>query len=289
MLNPMSQKVFFITGVSSGLGRALAEGALSAGHIVVGTVRQPEGIGSFEALRSGRSHALLLDVTDDESVFRAVDDVERNIGPIDVAVANAGYGLEGTFEETTLAQMREQFATNVFGAAATLQAVLPFMRERRAGHLMAVTSMGGLMTVPGLSAYCASKYALEGLLESLGKELSAFGIHVTAIAPGSFRTDWAGRSMVRAANTISDYDELFEPIRRARIEASGKQLGNPAMAAQAILDIIDLAEPPKHLVLGSDALRLIRAARNAVDAEIGQWEDLSRSTDFPDGHQIAAS
>ena len=285
----MTHKVFFITGVSSGLGRALAETALSEGHTVVGTVRRPESVVTFEGLEPGRSHALTLDVTDDQAVFSAVEGIERNIGPIDVAVANAGYGLEGLFEETTLSQMREQFATNVFGAAATLQAVLPHMRERRRGHLMGVTSMGGLMTVPGLSAYCASKYALEGLLETIGKEVAAFGIHVTAIAPGSFRTDWAGRSMVRAANTIGDYDELFEPIRRARLEASGKQLGNPDKAAQAILQILDVAEPPKHLVLGSDALRLVATGRRAVDYDISNWEELSRSTDFPDGHQIASN
>ncbi|MCF6390190.1 oxidoreductase [Mycobacterium sp. MBM] len=284
----MASKTFFITGVSSGLGRALAAGALSAGHAVVGTVRKPGDIAAFENLAPGRAHGAVLDVTDDESVFSTVTGVERSIGPIDVAVANAGYGVEGVFEETPLAEIRAQFATNVFGAAATLQAVLPYMRKRRRGHLMAVTSMGGLMTVPGLSAYCASKYALEGLLESIGKEVATFGIHVTAIAPGSFRTDWAGRSMVRADRTIDDYDDIFGPIRQARREASGNQLGDPAKAAEAILKIIDVEEPPRHLILGSDALRLVAAGRRAVDADISTWDALSRSTDFPDGHQIAA-
>jgi NAD(P)-dependent dehydrogenase (short-subunit alcohol dehydrogenase family) len=282
-------KTFFITGVSSGLGRALAVRALSVGHTVVGTVRRPDDVVSFEDHAPGVAHGVVLDVTDDQSVFGVVADIERSIGPIDVAIANAGYGLEGVFEETPLFQLREQFATNVFGAAATLQAVLPYMRKRRRGHLMAVTSMGGLMTVPGMSAYCASKYALEGLLESIGKEVAAFGIHTTAIAPGSFRTDWAGRSMVRAAHTLDDYDEVFGPIRQARLEASGNQLGDPVMAAEAVLQIIDVAEPPKHLVLGSDALRLVAAGRRAVDADISTWEALSRSTDFPDGQQIAAS
>lgn len=285
----MASKTFLITGVSSGLGRALAGGALAAGHRVVGTVRKADDVASFEAIAPGLAHGVELDVTDDESVFGVVADTERAIGPIDVVVANAGYGLEGVFEETLLSQMREQFATNVFGAAATLQAVLPYMRQRRRGHLMAVTSMGGLMTVPGLSAYCASKYALEGLLESIGKEVAAFGIHVTAIAPGSFRTEWAGRSMVRAPHTIDDYDDVVEPIRRARLGASGNQLGDPAKAADAILKIVEAAEPPKHLILGSDALRLVSAGRGAVDADISTWEALSRSTDFPGGHQIAAN
>ncbi|MDX1891544.1 oxidoreductase [Mycolicibacterium sp. 050158] len=281
-------KTLFITGVSSGLGRAFATGALDAGHQVVGTVRKPEDITAFESL-AGRAHGLLLDVTDDAAVVSAVADVESSIGPIDVAIANAGYGVEGTFEETPLSEMRAQFATNVFGVAATLQAVLPFMRERRAGHLMAVTSMGGLMAVPGMSAYCASKFAVEGMLESIRKEVASFGIHVTAIEPGSFRTDWAGRSMTRAERTIGDYDELFDPIRAARVKASGNQLGNPAKAAEAILTILDETEPPAHLVLGSDALRLIGAARAAVDDDLRRWESLSRSTDFGEGAQLAAN
>ncbi len=285
----MATKTFFITGVSSGLGRAIAAGALAAGHTVVGTVRNADDVAPFEALTPGRAHGRLLDVTDDQSVFRCVTDIEQSVGPVDVVIANAGYGLEGVFEETSLSQLRAQFDTNVFGAAATVQAVLPYMRKRRRGHIMAVTSMGGLMTVPGLSGYCASKYALEGLLESIGKEVASFGIHVTAIEPGSFRTDWAGRSMVRAEHTIADYDAVFAPIRQARLAASGNQLGDPAKAAAAVLQIVDAVDPPKHLLLGSDALRLVAAGRQAVDADIVEWESLSRSTDFADGHQIAAS
>jgi NAD(P)-dependent dehydrogenase (short-subunit alcohol dehydrogenase family) len=280
-------KTFLITGVSSGLGRAFAAGALTAGHQVVGTVRKPEDVEPFESLAPGRAHARLLDVTDDAAVVRTVADAESSLGAIDVVIANAGYGVEGTFEETPLSELRAQFATNVFGVAATLQAALPYMRQRRAGHLMAVTSMGGLMAVPGMSAYCASKFAVEGLLESLRKEVASFGIHVTAIEPGSFRTDWAGRSMTRAERTIRDYDELFEPIRAARVKASGNQLGNPAKASDAVLAVLNEAEPPAHLVLGSDALRLIGAARAAVEADIRQWESLSRSTDFVDGAQLA--
>lgn len=155
------------------------------------------------------------------------------------------------------------------------------MRERRRDHILAVTSMGGLASFPGVSAYCGSKYALEGILEAVGKEVASFGIHVTAIEPGSFRTDWAGRSMTRAPRTISDYDALFEPIRAARREASGRQPGDPARAAAAVLHILDTPSPPAHLVLGSDALRLIRAGRDTVDHDLNSWEDLARSTDFP--------
>lgn len=252
-------------------------------------MRKPEDITTFESLAPGRAHARLLDVTDDAAVVATVADAESTVGAIDVVIANAGYGVEGIFEETPLSELRAQFATNVFGVAATLQAALPYMRQRRAGHLMAVTSMGGLMAVPGMSAYCASKFAVEGLLESLRKEVASFGVHVTAIEPGSFRTDWAGRSMTRTARSISDYDELFDPIRAARVEASGNQLGNPVKASDAVLAILDEVAPPAHLVLGSDALSLIGAARAAVDDDIRQWESLSRSTDFADDARLAAN
>ncbi|AMO61322.1 short chain dehydrogenase [Mycolicibacterium phlei] len=281
-------KTFLITGVSSGLGRAFAAGALAAGHRVVGTVRRPADAEAFEALAADRAHARLLDVTDDAAVHSTVADIESTVGPVDVVIANAGYGLEGVFEDAPLSEVRKQFATNVFGVAATLQAVLPYMRRRRAGHLMAVTSMGGLMAVPGMSAYCASKFAVEGMLESIRQEVAGFGIRVTAIEPGSFRTDWAGRSMTRAERSIEDYDALFEPIRAARISASGNQLGNPEKAAAAVLAVVEDENPPAHLVLGSDALRLISAARATVDDDIRAWESLSRSTDFPDGAQLAS-
>ncbi|MEU7969735.1 oxidoreductase [Streptomyces sp. NPDC049097] len=284
-----THKTFLITGVSSGLGRAFAEGALEAGHTVAGTVRRSQDGAAFEALAPGRAHARLLDVTDGDAVARTVRDVEEKVGAIDVLIANAGYGLEGVFEETPLADLRAQFEVNVFGTAATVQAVLPYMRARRRGHVLAVSSMGGLASFPGVSAYCASKYAVEGLLEAIGKEVAGFGIHVTAIEPGSFRTDWVGRSMVRAPRSLPDYDELFEPIRAARQSANGRQLGDPAKAAAAILSVLDLPDPPAHLVLGSDALRLVRAARAAVDENLTAWEELSRSTDFPDGAQITGS
>lgn len=272
-------RTFLITGVSSGLGRAFATAALDAGHTVVGTVRNDADAVAFTALHSERAHARLLDVTDDAAVLAVVGEVEQSVGPVDVLIANAGYGLEGTFEETSLDALRAQFDVNVFGAAATVRAVLPFMRERRRGHILAVTSMGGLATFPGVSAYCGSKYALEGILEAVGKEVAGFNIHVTAVEPGSFRTDWAGRSMVRTPRSIPDYDELFEPIRAARQAASGQQLGNPAKAAAALLRILDAPHPPAHLVLGSDALRLVRAGRAAVESDLDTWEDLTLSTD----------
>src|ERR1700761_617138 len=281
------QRIFFITGVSSGFGRALAEAAVADGNRVVGTVRRAEDAEALEALGDLAS-AEILDVTDDGAVAAAVARTEAEVGPIDVVIANAGYGQEGTMEESTMAELRQQFEVNVFGAVATIKAVLPAMRERRSGHVIGITSMGGLMTIPGLTFYHGSKFALEGILGSLGKEVGPLGIKVTAVAPGSFRTDWAGRSMVRATSEIADYEPTFGPLRANREAASGNPLGDPAGAARDVLDGVASGAPPAPLLLGSDALRLVRADRAAMDAEIDAWEDLSRGTDLPDGAQIAS-
>lgn len=175
--------------------------------------------------------------------------------------------------------MRRQFDVNVFGAVAMMKAVLPFMRERRRGHILNITSMGGHITMPGIAYYCGSKFALEGISEALGKEVKPFGIAVTAVAPGSFRTDWAGRSMTRTPRSISDYDAIFDPIRQAREEKSGKQSGDPRKAARAMLAAIAADHPPTHLLLGSDALGLVRDKLSALNAEISAWEAITVSTD----------
>ena len=274
-----SSRLILITGVSSGFGRALAQQALQAGHRVVGTVRNDEARVAFEALAPGRAFGRLLDVTDADAIDALVADVEANVGAIDVLVNNAGYGHEGILEESTLAELRHQFEVNVFGPAALIKAVLPHMRARRRGHILNITSMGGFITMPGIAWYCGSKFALEGISEVLGKEVAAFGIHVTAVAPGSFRTDWAGRSMARAPRSIGDYDALFDPIRSAREAKSGHQLGDPVKAAQAMLQIIDSDAPPSHLLLGSDALQLVRAKLASMASTLDAWERLSRSTD----------
>lgn len=274
------RRIFLITGVGSGFGRAFAEAALAAGHTVVGTVRSDDARAAFEAAAPGRAKAIVLDVTDTAAIAPAVAAVERDIGPIDVLVNNAGYGHEGVLEESPLDEMRRQFEVNVFGAVAMIQAVLPGMRGRRRGHIVNITSMGGFITMPGIACYCGSKFALEGVSEVLAKEVAGLGIKVTAVAPGSFRTDWAGRSMVRSDRSIADYDALFDPIRKARQDKNGRQPGDPAKAAQALLAIVEAENPPVHLLLGSDALALVRQKIEALTAEIAAWEDLSHSTDF---------
>ncbi|KRA35808.1 short-chain dehydrogenase [Rhodanobacter sp. Root627] len=274
-----SPKTLLITGVSSGFGRAIAQEALAAGHRVVGTVRNAEARQSFEALAAARAFARILDVTDFDAIDSVIAEVEADIGPVDVLVNNAGYGHEGVMEESPLEDMRRQFDVNVFGAVAMMKAVLPYMRGRRRGHILNITSMGGFITMPGIAYYCGSKFALEGISDTLGKEVAAFGIAVTAVAPGSFRTDWAGRSMLRTPRSIADYDALFDPIRKGREEKSGKQLGDPRKAARTMLAIIDSDSPPSHLLLGSDALELVREKLATSAAEIDKWEAVTRSTD----------
>jgi NAD(P)-dependent dehydrogenase (short-subunit alcohol dehydrogenase family) len=276
----MVAKTFFITGASSGLGRALATEALAVGHRVVGTARSETARTEFEALAPGRSFGRVLEVTDDAAVLAVVAEVEARIGPIDVLVNNAGYGHEGTIEESPLEDLRKQFEVNVFGAVAVIKAVLPYMRQRRHGHILNITSMGGMVTFPGLGYYHGSKFALEGISETLAKEVMGFGIAVTAVEPGGFRTDWAGRSMVRAPRTISDYDALIDPLRAARAARSGKQLGDPAKAARAILKVVQNSNPPAHLLLGPDAVKAVRDKLAALEAEIAGSEAISMTTNF---------
>ncbi len=277
-----SPKTFLITGVSSGLGRAFAQGALDAGHLVIGTVRRPEDAEAFAALHPDWARPLVLDVTDYDAIPGAIAEVESRAGSIDVLVNNAGYGHEGVLEESSMDDLQRQFAANVFGPVAMMKAVLPGMRRRRSGHIINVTSMGGFITMPGISFYCGSKFALEGISEALGKEVAGFGIHVTALAPGQFRTDWAGRSMDRTPRSIADYDAVMNPLREARQAKSGRQPGDPSKAAQALLALIEVENPPTRLFLGADALGLVDQKLDAMREERGRWDTLSRSTSFED-------
>ncbi|MET7783422.1 oxidoreductase [Streptomyces sp. NPDC005388] len=277
-------KTFLITGVGRGLGRAFAEQALASGHSVAGTVRGADQLAGFEALAPGRATGLLLDVADDAAVARVVDHVEARVGPVDVLISNAGYGVEGTVEESSMADLRRQFDVNVFGTVAVIKAVLPYMRRRRSGHIVTVSSMAGLTALPGVAFYGASKFAVEGIAASLAQEVAHLGIHVTSLVLGSFRTDWARSSMTRVARTVPDYDSVFDPIRAARRAKDGNQTGDPALAAKALLTVLDADEPPVHLVLGADALELIELGRQRLSDEIAAWADLSTSTSFPPGH-----
>ncbi|MBO9723803.1 MAG: oxidoreductase [Novosphingobium sp.] len=274
----MSRRTFFITGANSGFGFAIANAALEAGHRVIGAVRS-ETARDRLAEHLPEIVTVLCDVTLFETVAGIVERADSDHGPIDTLINNAGYGHEGVIEESSLEEMRRQFDVNVFGAVAVAKALLPRFRERRRGFIVNVTSMGGMITMPGIGYYCGSKFALQGISEVMRAEMAPFGVHVTALCPGSFRTDWAGRSMVRSPRAIADYDALFDPIRTARKEKSGKQAGDPARLAQAVLALIDADAPPPQLLLGSDALRLVRQRQMQMVNEIEEWESLTISTD----------
>ncbi|WP_440981523.1 oxidoreductase [Shinella sumterensis] len=274
----MSRKIFFITGANSGFGLAIATAASKQGHTVVGTIRS-------EASRASLAKSLpavcpvLCDVTEFDRIRDVVEQAEADHGPVDVLINNAGYGHEGILEESSLEEMRRQFEVNVFGAVAVAKAFLPRFRERRRGFIVNVTSMGGMITMPGIGYYCGSKFALQGISEVMRAEMAPFGVRVATLCPGSFRTDWAGRSMIRTQRSIADYDALFNPIREGRQAKSGKQLGDPAKLAEAVLGLIASDNPPPQLLLGSDALNLVMDRIERLQQEIETWKAVTVSTD----------
>jgi NAD(P)-dependent dehydrogenase (short-subunit alcohol dehydrogenase family) len=274
----MPQKTFFITGANSGFGFAIAAAAISKGHNVIGTVRSEQSRASL-AKRMPAVRSVLCDVTEFDRITDVVRQAEDDHGPVDVLINNAGYGHEGILEESPLEEMRRQFDVNVFGAVAVAKAFLPRFRERRSGFIVNVTSMGGMITMPGIAYYCGSKFALQGISEVMRAEMAPFGVRVTALCPGSFRTDWAGRSMIRTGRSIPDYDTLFDPIRQAREAKSGKQLGDPDKLAATVLSLIESDSPPPQLLLGSDAFRLVSDRIEGLKQEIEGWKSVTVSTD----------
>ena len=273
-------KTWLITGVSGGLGREIALAALARGDVVFGTVRKAADADAFELL-GGR--ALVLDVTDEAAVKEGVFQAEAVAGQIDVLVNNAGYGLVGAVEEASLDEVRAQFETNVIGPLAMLKAVLPAMRARRAGRIINVTSVSGLAVWAGTGVYCASKWALEGLTQTLAAEVAELGIKVTNVAPGGLRTSFSTGSKAIVAAKIADYDGLAREAERIMADHAGHEPGDPAKAAQAILTIADEAAPPLHLLLGEDALKYASYAAAGLQADIDAWKDLTLSIGYADG------
>jgi NAD(P)-dependent dehydrogenase (short-subunit alcohol dehydrogenase family) len=270
-------KTWMITGVSGGLGREIAVAALARGDVVVGTVRRPEAAAAFETLGG---HALVFDVTDAAAVKTAVAKAEAVTGTIDVLVNNAGYGLVGAVEEASLEEVRAQFETNVFGPLAVLKAVLPAMRARRAGRIINITSVSGLAVWAGTGVYCASKWALEGLTQTLAQEVAELGIKVVNVAPGGLRTEFAAGSKAIVAGKLSDYNGLARDAEKIMADHAGQEPGDPAKAAQAILTIADAENPPMHLLLGEDALKYAGYAAQGLAADIDAWKALSHSIGF---------
>lgn len=274
-------KNWLITGVSSGFGLELARAALARGDTVVGTLRHPAQAASFQQIAPGRSHALVLDVTQSEAVGPAVQQALQLAGRIDVLVNNAGYGLFGAVEETADAEARQVMETNFFGALAVTRALLPQLREQRSGHIFNISSVAGVIGFPGCGLYAASKFALEGMSEALASELAPFNVRVTIVEPGGFRTNFAGGSMRAAQQVLEAY--AATPAGKARhhiTQYHGHQPGDPARAAQAIITALESPQPPVRLALGADAVQMVRGKIEGSLKLLGDWESLSASTAF---------
>ncbi|RKT54214.1 oxidoreductase [Saccharothrix australiensis] len=272
--------VWFVTGCSTGLGRAIATAVLDRGRRAVVTARDPEQVADLGS--NDRALVLPLDVTDHAQVTAAVAAAEDAFGRIDVLVNNAGYGYLAAIEEGEDAEVRGLFDTNVHGLVDVTKAVLPGMRARRSGHIVTISSLGGLAAFGATGYYHATKFAVEGLSESLAAEVAPLGIRVTIVEPGAFRTNWSGPSMRQSATVIDDYAETAGARRTATLATYGHQPGDPARAAQAVLTAVESDEPPLRLLLGKAAYDIATARLDTLRATFDEWRSLTLSTDYPE-------
>lgn len=277
-----SKPVWFITGCSSGIGRALAKQTLAKGYPTVVTARAPSTLSEFAKEGGGQALILELDVTKPAQVTAATAAAIQKFGRIDILVNNAGIGYFGSVEESEAAETRRMFEINFWGLADMTRSLLPQFRKQRAGMIVNVSSLAGLASAPGLGYYCASKFAVEGLSEALALELAPLGVNVMLAEPGPHRTDWAGRSANEAPRTIADYDSTAGArLLRAR-GYSGKQPGDPMRAAEAIIAAVESPEPPQRLLLGKIAAAGAREKVAALMKDFERWDTVSQSTDFPE-------
>ncbi len=277
---------WFITGSSSGLGRALAEAVLARGWQAVLTARRPEELSGLVGEYPARAMAVRLEVTDGLSVEEAVSEAEARFGVIDVLVNSAGYGYLAAIEEGEDEGIRAQFEANVFGLLAVTNRVLPGMRSRRSGHIVNLSSLGGLVAFPATGYYHATKFAVEALSETLAQEVAPLGIKVLIVEPGAFRTDWAGRSLIESSTMIADYAATAGKRRAATRASSGRQPGDPTRAAAAIITAVEADNPPLRLLLGAAALRIAGERLDALRANFEAWKELTLSADFPADEEI---
>ncbi|MBW2418749.1 MAG: SDR family NAD(P)-dependent oxidoreductase [Deltaproteobacteria bacterium] len=272
---------WLITGCSSGIGREIALAALTRGHRVAVTARDPAAVEDIVAGHPGQATALALDVTDRDQVARAVSETERVFGRIDVLVNNAGYGYMAAVEEGEDDEVRAMFDTNYFGVVDMIKATLPGMRRRARGHIINVSSMTGLVANPPNVYYSSSKFALEALSEGLAKEMAPFGIRVTAIEPGAIRTDWSTRSMKESGRPIEAYAESVG-ARKALIKAAGSKFpGDPRRVADAVVMLSELDDPPLHLLLGRDVFKAYREKLSGLMESVEEWKSTTLDIDFP--------
>ena len=273
--------VWLITGCSTGIGREVATLALDQGYRVVVTARKPEAVADLVASHGDRALALALDVTDRAQIAAAVAAAEDAFGGIDVLVNNAGYGYMAALEEGEDEEVRRLFDTNYFGVVDTIKAVLPGMRSRGRGHIINMSSMTGLVANPPNVYYSSTKFALEAVTEALAQEVASFGLHVTAIEPGAFRTDWGTRSMKESAAPIEAYAETVG-ARKELIKAFADKLpGDPRRVADAVLQIARDQDPPLHLLLGQDVLGAFRKKLKTLGESIEKWAPVSKDVNFP--------
>ena len=271
-------KVWLITGASRGLGRAFTEEALKAGLRVLATARNSGDLADLAGKFEESVRTVSLDVTNEAQATYAVDTAIQTFGGLDILVNNAGYGNVSSVEDTSLADFRAQIETNLFGVIIMTKAVLPYFRERRAGHFIQISSIGGRVGPPGRAAYSAAKFGVEGFSESLSKEVGPLGIKVTIVEPGGFRTDFAGSSTeLREGRT--EYDATVGATVRFQRDYDGKQPGDPTKAAGALLHIASISEPPLRLLLGSDAYNAAEKHTMQILTADKEWKDLSISTD----------
>ena len=280
----MSQKnslTWFITGCSSGFGRQLTKVVLARGYRAVVSARNAKQVVDLVAGYEDRALALQLDVTDPAQAAESVRHAEEHFGGIDVLVNNAGIGYFAAVEESEDKDIRRMFEIDFFGLARMIQAVLPGMRKHRRGHIINISSIAGLAPFPSLGYYCGAKFAVEGLSECLAMEVGPLGIKVTLVEPSGFRTDWAGRSANEASVEIADYAATAGAVRRQVREQSGKQPGDPVRAASAIIQAVEAPNPPLHLLLGKDALRMADEKLNVLRRDFNTWEKVTVGADFP--------
>jgi NAD(P)-dependent dehydrogenase (short-subunit alcohol dehydrogenase family) len=273
--------VWFITGCSSGFGRALATLVLERGWCAVVTARDPGQIGELVASCPERGIALAVDVTNSAQVAAAVQVAETSFGTIDVLVNNAGYGYQTSVEEGDDMAIRALFEANFFGLAALIRAVLPGMRTRNRGHIVNISSIAGFVGFPGSGYYAAAKHAVEGLSDALAKEVGPLGIHVTCVEPGPFRTDFAARSLRQTLSRFDEYESTVNVRLRMLANRNGAQPGDPVRAAAAIIEATQTARPPQHLVLGAMGFESVRKSLTEKLKEIDAWKQASLGADFP--------
>jgi NADP-dependent 3-hydroxy acid dehydrogenase YdfG len=276
----MKHKIWFITGISSGLGKALADAIIQNGDFVIGTFRKTIQVDKFNAQYTEKAFAYQLNVTDSQAIKSVIENISATYGKIDVLVNNAGYGFAGAVEEASEAEVRAVFEANFYGSLHVTQAVLPMMRKQKSGQIIQISSHGGIKAFAGFGIYNASKFALEGFSEALAQEVLPLGIKLTIVEPGPFRTGFANAGFVQAENKIEDYQSTAGAFKERMKAVDGKQEGDPAKAAKAIIQITNIENPPLRLPLGKVPLTTIQMKIDSVQKDLNDWRSVAESAVF---------